>query len=99
MDHSENFPFFQQNKNVIKKHLTKNKSHYSEDEDYFRQNQQHFNTNQQINNWNFDQPDPIYQPELFEPFTRVEQTRQTRQFFPQNKTRHHIIKIFSHKIL
>ena len=30
------------------------------------------------NNWNFDQPDPIYRPDLFEPFIRNEQTQQTR---------------------
>ena len=31
------------------------------------------------NTWNFDQPDPNYQPDLFEPYTRNEQTRQIRQ--------------------
>ena len=39
------------------------------------------NNSVQINqnkNWNIDQPDPIYQSDLFEPDTRNEQTRQTR---------------------
>ena len=67
VDRSESFPFFQHNKNITDKHLTRNKPHYSEDEDYFSQNQQQFNTNQENNNWNIDQPDPIYQPDLFEP--------------------------------
>ena len=46
MDHSKNFPFFQQNKNIANKQLTKSQSHYPEDEDYFNRNQQQFNTNQ-----------------------------------------------------
>ena len=37
---------------------------------------------QQSNNWKFDQPDPIYEQEIFEPYTRNGQTRQTRQSFP-----------------
>ena len=35
--------------------------------------------NQQNNKWNIDQPDPTYQPDLFEPYARNEQRRQTRQ--------------------
>ena len=30
------------------------------------------------NNWKIDQPDPIYQPDLLEPYTRNKPTRQTR---------------------
>ena len=29
--------------------------------------------------WNIDQPDPTYEPDLFEPYARNEQRRQTRQ--------------------
>ena len=60
------------------KHHKRNEPHYSEEEEYYNQNQQRFNTNQQDNNWNIDQPDPIYQLDLSEPYTRNEQTRQTR---------------------
>ena len=38
--------------------------------------------NHQNNNWNIDQPDPIYQPDLFEPYARNEQTQQSKQTFP-----------------
>ena len=46
----------------------------------------------QNNKWNIDQPEPTYQQDVFEPYTRNEQTRQTRQnpasynnnFQPQN---------------
>ena len=82
MDCSENFPFFQQNKNITNKTFTRNQPPYSEDEDYFSQHQQQFNTNLQNNSWNFEQPDPVYQPDLFEPYTRNEQTPQSRQFLP-----------------
>ena len=34
MDRSENYPFFQQNKNMTNKHHKRNQLHYSEDEDY-----------------------------------------------------------------
>ena len=60
------------------KHLTRNQPHDSDDEEYYGQNQQRFSTNQNNIMWNFDQPDPIYQPDFFEPYTRNEQTRQTR---------------------
>ena len=66
-------------KNKTSKHLLRNQPHYSEDEDYYSQNQQGFSTNQQNNNRKIDQPDPFYQPDLFESYTRNEQTRQTRQ--------------------
>ena len=33
VDHSENFPFFQQNKNITSKHRTRNQPHHSKDED------------------------------------------------------------------
>ena len=75
---SENYPIFQQNKNMTNKHLIRFQPHYSEDEEYYHQNQQRFNANQQKNQWNIDQPDPIYQPDLFEPNTRNKQIRQTR---------------------
>ena len=64
MDHSENYTFFQQNKNMSNKHLTRNQPHYSDDEEYYGQNQQRFSTNQNNIMWNFDQPDPIYQPDF-----------------------------------
>ena len=60
------------------KHHTRNLPHNSEDEEYFSQNQHRFSTNHQSKNWNIDQPGPIYQPGLFEPYTRNEQTRLTR---------------------
>ena len=63
---------------MTNKHQTRNQPHYSEDEDYFSQNQQRYSTNQLNKNWNIDQPDPIYQPDLFQSYTRNEQTRQTR---------------------
>ena len=69
LDRSENYPFFQQNKNLANKHHSRNQPHYSEDEDYYYQSQQ-FNTNHRHNNWNINQPDPYYQPDLFEPYTR-----------------------------
>ena len=77
LDRCENYPFFQQNKNITKKHHIRNQPHYSKDEEYYHQNQQRFITNQQNNNFNIDQPDPFYQQDLFEPYTRNEQ-RQTR---------------------
>ena len=61
------------------KHVLRNRRLYSEDEDYYSQNQQRFSTNHKNNNWKIDQPDPINQPDLFESYTRNEQTRQTRQ--------------------
>ena len=76
LDHSENYQFFQQNKNIISKHHIRNQPQYSEDEKYNYQNQR-VNTNHHHNNWNIDQPDPFYQADLFEPYTRNEQ-RQTR---------------------
>ena len=63
---------------MTNKHHTGNQPHYSENEEYYSQNEQRFSTNQQNNNWVIDQPDPIYQPDLFEPNTRNEQTRQTK---------------------
>ena len=64
---------------MTNKHHRKSQPHYSEDEEYYHQNQQRFNKIQQNKNWNIDQPDPTYQPDLFEPYTRKEQTRRTRQ--------------------
>ena len=60
MDRSKNYQFFHQNKNVTNKHNTRNQPHYSEDEDYNSQNRQRLSTSQHNNNWNIDQPDPIY---------------------------------------
>ena len=68
-DRSKNFPFFQQ-KNLTNKHFQRNQPHYTENEDYFSQNQQQFSTNQKNYEWNFDQPDLIYQPDLFESYTQ-----------------------------
>ena len=59
--------------------------HYSEDEDNFNQNQQHSNNKPRKNNWKTDQPNLIYQPDIFEPYTHPEQTRQSKQSFPQRK--------------
>ena len=64
LDSSKIYPFFQQNKNMTIKHHIRNQPHYSADEEYHNQNKQRFNTNQ---------------PDLFEPYTRNEQTRQTRR--------------------
>ena len=66
--------FFNQNKNIKNKQIKKNQSHYSEDEDYFNQNLQHY-INLQNNNWNADQLDKIYQPDIFEYYTHSKQTR------------------------
>ena len=63
---------------MTNKHHIRNQPHYSEDEEHYHQNQQRFNANQQNNKWNIDQPDPIYQPDLFEAYTRNEQIRQKR---------------------
>ena len=53
----------------------------------------------QNKNWNNFQPDPIFQPDLFGPYTRNEQTRQSRQLFRQDKTQHHTtIILINHKI-
>ena len=38
-DHTENYPFFQQNQNLTNKQFTRTQPHYSEDEEYFDQNQ------------------------------------------------------------
>ena len=35
LDRSENYPFFQQSKNITSKHHIRNQPHYSEDEEYF----------------------------------------------------------------
>ena len=61
----EKYPSFHQNKNMNNKHRTRIQPHYSEYEDYSSQNHQRFSTNQQNNNWNVDQPGPIYQPDFF----------------------------------
>ena len=82
LDRSKNYPFFQQNKNIANKHV-RNQPHYSKDEEYYYQNQR-FNTNNHHNNWNIDQPDPFYQSDLFELYTRNEQ-RQTRHHPTSNK--------------
>ena len=89
MNRSENHPFFQQNKNMTNKHHTRNQPQFLEGEDYFSQNQQQFSTNPQNNNRNIDEPEPIYQPASFEPYTRNE----------QDKTQFHIIITFNHRIL
>ena len=70
MDRNEIYPFFQQNKKKANKHHTRNQPHYSEDGEYNSQNPQRFSTNQQNKNWNINQKDPIYQSDLFEPFTK-----------------------------
>ena len=77
LDRSENYSFFQQNKNKANKDHTRSQPHYSEDEEYYYQNQQ-FNTNHHHKKWNIEQPDPFYQPDIFELYTRNEQ-RQTRR--------------------
>ena len=63
---------------MTNRHHLRNQRFYSEDEENYHQKHQRINTNQQNNNWNIHQPDPIYQPDLFEPYTRIEETRQTR---------------------
>ena len=85
-DQSKNYPFsFQQNKNNTNKYYTRNQppyytAHYSpsEDEECHNKNHQRFRTNQQHNQWNTDQPDPVYQPDIFGAYTRNEQARQPR---------------------
>ena len=62
---------------MTNKHHIRNQPHYSEDEENYNRNQR-FNTKNHQNNWNIDQPDPFYQPDLFKPYTRNEQSRQTR---------------------
>ena len=79
---------------MTNKHNIRNQPHYSEDEEYYHQNQQRFNKNQQINKWNNDQPDPTYQPDLFEPYTRNEKKNDK-----QDRTQRHIIITFNHKTL
>ena len=69
---------------MTNKHNIRNQPHYSKYEEYYHPNQQRFNKNQQINKWNNDQPDPTYQPDVFEPYTRKEQTRRTRQKICKN---------------
>ena len=76
---------------MTNKHHIRNQPHYLEHEEYYHQNQQRFNTNQQNNYWNIDQPDPFLSTRYFEPYTRNEQTRQTRH------NQRHTIIIFDHK--
>ena len=80
---------------MTNKHHIRNQPHYSEDEEYYHQNQRRFNKNQQNNKWNIDQPDPTYQPDLFEPYTRKEKNKHDKQ----DRTQRHIIKTFNHKTL
>ena len=49
-----------------------NQPHYSGDEENCDENEK-FNSNHHHNNWNIDQPDPFYQPALFESCTRNEE--------------------------
>ena len=91
-DRSENYPFFQQNKNNTNKYYTRNQPSYytanssSDDEEYYNQNHQRFYTIQRPRSYSIDQPD------IFEPYTRDEQARQPRNnpksynniFQPQN---------------
>ena len=92
-DRSENYPFFQQNKNNTNKYYTRNQPSYytansspSDDEEYYNQNHQRFYTSQRPRSYSIDQPD------IFEPYTRDEQARQPRNnpksynnnFQPQN---------------
>ena len=77
LDRSKNY---QLNKNLTNKHHIRNQPRYTEYEENNHQNQQRFNTNQQHNNRNIDEQDLFYQPDLFKPYTRKEQTRQTRHY-------------------
>ena len=93
LDTFQNYPFFQQNKNMTIKHHLRNQPHYSADEEYHNQNKQRFNTNQRNNNWNNDQQDPIYQPDL------LNHIHETNKHDKQDITQRQITITFSPKTL
>ena len=85
-DPSENYPFFQQNKNSKKPYQYKQKTpyytpnyHSSDDEEFHDQNHQQKFQNQRLHSYHVNQPD------IFEPSTREQHMRQLRSNYePQN---------------
>ena len=85
-DPSENYPFFQQNKNHKKPYQYKQKTpyytpnyHSLDDDDFHDQNRQQSSQNQRIQSYHVNQPD------IFEPYTLEQHMRQPRSNYePQN---------------
>ena len=78
-DQSENFPFFQQNKNNRQQNRYRHQTpHYtsnyfaSDDEDYNNQNHQQFYQNQRLHSYHVNQPD------IFETYTHEQHMQQPR---------------------
>ena len=78
-DPSENYPFFQQNKNSKQPYQNKQKTpyytpnyHSSDDDDFHDQNHQQNFPNQRLHSYH------VYQPDIFEPYTREQHMRQPR---------------------
>ena len=76
---SENYPFFQQNKNSTKQYQFKQKTpyytpnyHSSGDDEFHDQNHQQNFQNQRLQSYHVNQPD------IFEPYTREQHMRQPR---------------------
>ena len=74
-----NYPFFQQRKHNANKYHTKNQpNHYaqnyfpSDDDEHYNQNHQRFSSNPRPRSYSIDQPD------IFEPYTRIEQIEHPR---------------------
>ena len=90
---SENYPIFQQNKNMTNKHHIRNQPHYSEDEEYYHQNQQRFKANQQkINGL-------LINPILFINQIFLNQIHETNKYDKQDITQRHTIIAFNQKTL
>ena len=83
---SENYPFFQQNKNNKKPYQYQQKTpyytpnyHSSDDDDFHDQNYQQNSQNQRLQSYH------VHQPDIFEPYTREQHMRQPRpNYEPQN---------------
>ena len=74
--------------NSNKWQFIRSQPHYSEVEDYVHKIQQHHNIIQQKNHWNdINQPDDIFQPDIFEPYMNSQQPRQITQ---QSSQRQHL---------
>ena len=92
-EQSENYPFFQQNKNTTNKRHTENQPHYyaqnyfrSDDEKYYNQNHQRFYSSQRPRSYRIDQPD------IFNTYTQNEQSDNLELI------QHLTTKIFNSKI-
>ena len=78
-DHSENYPFFQQNKNNRQQNKNGYQTPYytsnylsSDDDDYYNQSNPQFHQNQRLHSYHVNQQD------IFEPYTQEQHMRQPR---------------------